>query len=146
MRAWITRGGRPHRRGQYAALDDLFRAAEERGEQHFSGGATAFETRTIWGIDALHLLLRCARRGHPQRGGVGRDGTVMKASAVLLTRLPIARVSNLAQAIRTIKERNIFVCCADLGGARWQTDLSAGGAGLGSGRRPRCGDPESCVR
>ena len=41
----------------------------------------------------------------------------MKASAGAAARLPIARVPNLAQAIRTIKEHNIFVYCADLGGA-----------------------------
>ena len=34
-------------------------------------------------------------------------------------------MSNLAQAIRTIKEHNIFVYCADLGGAPLaRTDLS----------------------
>ena len=57
--------------------------------------------------------------------GVGVTGTVMKASAGAAARLPIARVSNLAQAIRTIKEHNIFVYCADLGGAPLaKTDLS----------------------
>ncbi|MCO7108026.1 hypothetical protein NIA69_00905 [Gemmiger formicilis] len=60
----------------------------------------------------------------PKRGGVGVTGTVMKASAGAAARLPIARVSNLAQAIRTIKEHNIFVYCADLGGARWQKRTS----------------------
>ena len=61
----------------------------------------------------------------PKRGGVGVTGTVMKASAGAAARLPIARVSNLAQAIRTIKEHNIFVYCADLGGAPLaKTDLS----------------------
>ena len=61
----------------------------------------------------------------PKRGGVGVTGTVMKASAGAAARLPIARVSNLAQVIRTIKEHNIFVYCADLGGAPLaKTDLS----------------------
>ncbi len=36
-------------------------------------------------------------------------GTVMKASAGAAARFSIARVSNLAQAIRTIKEHNIFL-------------------------------------
>ena len=49
----------------------------------------------------------------------------MKSSAGAAARLPVARVANLAQAIRTIKEQNIFVYCADLGGAPLEkTDLS----------------------
>ena len=94
---------------EYAALDDLFRAAEARGEQPFL------------------VLYLCGAHGVviPKRGGVGVTGTVMKASAGAAARLPIARVSNLAQAIRTIKEHNIFVYCADLGGAPLaKTDLS----------------------
>ena len=50
----------------------------------------------------------------PKRGGVGVTGTVMKASAGAAARLPIARVSNLAQAIRTIKE----MCIRD---SSWST-------------------------
>ena len=60
-----------------------------------------------------------------------QSNTVCKADLRLVSfagaaaRLPIARVSNLAQAIRTIKEHNIFVYCADLGGAPLaKTDLS----------------------
>ena len=52
----------------------------------------------------------------PKRGGVGVTGTVMKSSAGAAARLPVARVSNLAQAIRTIKEHNILRLLADLGG------------------------------
>ena len=93
---------------EYAALDDLFRAAEARGEQPF-----------LVLCDGAHGVVI------PKRGGVGVTGTVMKASAGAAARLPIARVSNLAQAIRTIKEHNIFVYCADLGGAPLaKTDLS----------------------
>ena len=56
----------------------------------------------------------------------------MKASAGAAARLPIARVSNLAQAIRTIKEHNnIFVYCADLGGAPAKPICPAGGTGAG---------------
>ena len=68
----------------------------------------------------------CGARGvsHPKRSSVGVTGTVMKASASAATVCPLPAV-NLAQAIRTIKEHNIFVYCADLGGAAGKTDLSA---------------------
>ena len=52
-------------------------------------------------------------------------GTVMKSSAGAAARIPVARVANLPQAIRDLKKQNIFVYCADLGGAPLEkTDLS----------------------
>ena len=98
---------------EYAALDDLFRAAEARGEQPF--------LVLCDGVEDPHNLGAIVRSAYL----CGAPGTVMKASAGAAARLPIARVSNLAQAIRTIKEHNIFVYCADLGGAPLaKTDLS----------------------
>ena len=108
------------------ALDDLFRAAEARGEQPFLVLCDGVEDPHNLGAIVRSAYL-CGAHGVviPKRGGVGVTGTVMKASAGAAARLPIARVSNLAQAIRTIKERNIFVYCADLGGAPLaKTDLS----------------------
>ena len=90
---------------QYATLEDLFAAARAKKEPPFLCGA--------------HGVVI------PKRGGVGVTGTVMKASAGAAARLPVARVTNLSQAIRAIKEENIFVYCADLGGAPLaRTDLS----------------------
>ena len=134
---------------EYAALDDLFRAAEARGEQPFlvlcdgvedphNLGAIVRSAQPFLvlcdGVEDPHNLGAIVRSAYlcgahgvviPKRGGVGVTGTVMKASAGAAARLPIARVSNLAQAIRTIKEHNIFVYCADLGGAPLaKTDLS----------------------
>ena len=98
---------------EYAALDDLFRAAEARGEQPF--------LVLCDGVEDPHNLGAIVRSAYL----CGAHGVVMKASAGAAARLPIARVSNLAQAIRTIKEHNIFVYCADLGGAPLaKTDLS----------------------
>ena len=111
---------------EYAALDDLFRAAEARGEQPFLVLCDGVEDPHNLGAIVRSAYL-CGAHGVviPKRGGVGVTGTVMKASAGAAARLPIARVSNLAQAIRTIKEHNIFVYCADLGGAPLaKTDLS----------------------
>ena len=108
------------------ALDDLFRAAEARGEQPFLVLCDGVEDPHNLGAIVRSAYL-CGAHGVviPKRGGVGVTGTVMKASAGAAARLPIARVSNLAQAIRTIKEHNIFVYCADLGGAPLaKTDLS----------------------
>ena len=110
----------------YASLDDLFKAAQAKGEPPFLVLCDGVEDPHNLGAIVRSAYL-CGAHGVviPKRGGVGVTGTVMKASAGAAARLPIARVPNLAQAIRTIKEHNIFVYCADLGGAPLaKTDLS----------------------
>ena len=110
----------------YAALDDLLAAARQKGEPPFLVLADGVEDPHNLGAIIRSAYL-CGAHGVviPKRGGVGVTGTVMKASAGAAARLPVARVTNLAQAIREIKEHNIFVYCADLGGAPLaRTDLS----------------------
>ena len=48
---------------------------------------------------------------------------------------------NLAQAIRTLKERNIFVYCADPGRRPARKDRSAGGRRPGAGQRGPAAPP-----
>lgn len=110
----------------YAALEQLLDAAEEKGEAPFLVLCDGVEDPHNLGAIIRSAYL-CGAQGVviPKRGGVGVTGTVMKASAGAAARLPVARVTNLAQAIRTIKEHNIFVYCADLGGTPLsRTDLS----------------------
>ena len=111
---------------EYVTVDDLMAAAKAKGEAPFLVLSDGIEDPHNLGAIVRSAYL-CGAHGVviPKRGGVGVTGTVMKASAGAAARLPIARVSNLAQAIRTIKEHNIFVYCADLGGAPLaKTDLS----------------------
>ena len=92
---------------QYVGVEELLQIAKDRGEQPF--------LVLCDGIEDPHNL----------RGGVGVTGTVMKSSAGAAARIPVARVANLPQAIRDLKKQNIFVYCADLGGAPLEkTDLS----------------------
>ena len=133
---------------EYASLDDLFAAAEAKNEPPFFVLCDGIEDPHNLGAIVRSAYL-CGAHGViiPKRGGVGVTGTVMKSSAGAAARLPIARVPNLAQAIRTIKERNVFVYCADLGGAPLsKTDLSGAvalvlgseGAGPGALTRKLC--------
>lgn len=110
----------------YAALEELLAAAEEKGQAPFLVLCDGVEDPHNLGAIIRSAYL-CGAHGVviPKRGGVGVTGTVMKSSAGAAARLPVARVTNLAQAIRTIKEHNVFVYCADLGGAPLaRTDLS----------------------
>lgn len=103
---------------RYAELEDLLALAASRGEPPFLVLCDGIEDPHNLGAIIRSALL-CGAHGVviPRRGGVGVTGTVMKASAGAAARLPVARVANLATAIRTLKEKNIFVYCADLGGA-----------------------------
>jgi 23S rRNA (guanosine2251-2'-O)-methyltransferase len=51
----------------------------------------------------------------PDRRAVGINGTVRKAAAGATAHLPIAQVSNISQAVRTLKKAGIWVSGAALG-------------------------------
>ena len=111
---------------EYATVEDLFQLAQERGEPPFFVLCDELEDPHNLGA-ILRSALLCGAHGViiPRRGGVGVTGTVMKSSAGAAARIPVARVANLPQAIRDLKKQNIFVYCADLGGAPLEkTDLS----------------------
>jgi 23S rRNA (guanosine2251-2'-O)-methyltransferase len=50
----------------------------------------------------------------PDRRSAGVNATVRKAAAGAAAHLPIARVSNIAEAIRTVKKAGVWVAGADL--------------------------------
>ena len=116
---------------EYASLEDLLAAARAKGEPPFLVLCDGVEDPHNLGA-ILRSALLCGAHGViiPRRGSVSVTGTVMKASAGAAARIPVARVANLAQAIRTLKERGVFVYCADLGGeSPARTDLT-GSVGL----------------
>lgn len=51
----------------------------------------------------------------PERRSVGVNATVRKAAAGAAAHLPVARVSNIAQTIRTLKKAGVWIFGADLG-------------------------------
>ena len=111
---------------QYVGVEELLQIAKDRGEQPFLVLCDGIEDPHNLGA-ILRSALLCGAHGViiPRRGGVGVTGTVMKSSAGAAARIPVARVANLPQAIRDLKKQNIFVYCADLGGAPLEkTDLS----------------------
>ncbi len=111
---------------QYAELEDLLNIAAEKGEPPFLVLCDGIEDPHNLGA-ILRSALLCGAHGViiPRRGSVSVTGTVMKSSAGAAARIPVARVANLAQAIRTLKERGVFVYCADLGGeSPARTDLT----------------------
>lgn len=103
---------------EYATLEQLLNAAREKGEAPFIVLCDGVEDPHNLGAIIRSALL-CGAHGVviPKRGGAPITPTVMKASAGAAARLPVARVANIGQAVRTLKQENVFVYCADMDGA-----------------------------
>ena len=112
----------------YASVEDILAIAEERGEKPLiviSDGIT----------DPYNLgaLIRCAEGvgAHgliiPKRRATGLTPLVTKASAGAIEHLAIAKVSNIASTIETLKKKGIWIYAAEAGGKNYfETDFTGG--------------------
>ncbi|MCI2047790.1 MAG: 23S rRNA (guanosine(2251)-2'-O)-methyltransferase RlmB [Faecalibacterium sp.] len=110
----------------YATVEDLLEAAKTRGEPPFLVLADGIEDPHNLGA-VIRSALLCGAHGViiPKRGGAAVTPTVMKASAGAAERLPVARVANIAETVRRLKEAGVFVYCADMDGTPLkQTNLT----------------------
>ncbi len=95
---------------EYAELDDLLRLAESRGEPPLL--VLCDELSDPHNLGAILRTAECAGAHGvviPKRRSVGLTAVVAKASAGAVEYLPVARVSNLTAAIRTLRERGVWV-------------------------------------
>lgn len=110
----------------YATLDELLEAAKAKGEPPFLVLADGIEDPHNLGA-VMRSALLCGAHGMviPKRGGAAVTPTVLKASAGAAERLPVARVANIGESIRRLKEQGVFVYCADMDGVSLkQNDLT----------------------
>ena len=102
---------------EYVEVEDILRIAEERGEPPLIAIADG-----ITDPYNLGALIRCAEGlgAHgliiPKRRAVGLTPLVTKASAGAIEHLAVAKVTNLAQTVRSLQERGIWVYAAEAGG------------------------------
>ena len=101
----------------YAEVEDLLEAARRKGQPPFLVISDGIEDPHNLGA-VIRSALLCGAHGViiPKRGGVSVTPTVIKASAGAAERLPVARVVNISETIRRLKEQGIFVYCADMDG------------------------------
>lgn len=111
---------------EYVTLDELFRAAEEKGEPPFFIVCDELEDP-----HNLGAILRTAEAAGahgvivPRRRSVGLTSTVYKASAGAVEYVPVARVANINDALRELKERGVWVYGLDMDGEDWcATDMT----------------------
>lgn len=116
---------------EYRSLEDLLRLAQEKGQAPFLLLCDGVEDPHNLGA-LIRTALLCGAHGVviPKRGGVSVTPVVMKSSAGAAAVMPIARVSNLGEAIRCLKKENVFVYCADMHGAALEKQNLTGAVAL----------------
>jgi len=102
---------------EYVTLEALLDAAAAKGEPPFLLLCDGIEDpHNLGALLRTALLVGVHGAVIPKRGGVSVTPAVLKSSAGAAARLPIARVANIGESIRRLKERGVFVYCADMGG------------------------------
>lgn len=112
---------------EYAEVEDMLKAAEEKGEPPF--------LILLDGIEDPHNLGAIIRTANlagahgviiPKRRASGLTATVARTSAGALNYTPVAKVTNLAATIEDLKKRGLWFVCADMGGdVMYRVNLTA---------------------
>ena len=134
---------------EYASVEDLLRAAREKGEAPLL--VVCDEISDPHNLGAIIRTAECAGAHGviiPKRRSAGLTSIVGKTSAGAVSYLPVARVANLSAALRELQKEGVCVFGADAGGTTplYEADLRGpaaiviGSEGDGLGRLVR----ESC--
>ena len=111
----------------YAELDDILKAAEAKGEAPFL--VLLDELEDPHNLGAL-LRTADATGVHgiliPKRRSVSLNATVAKTSAGAVEYVPVARIGNIAQTLKKLKEKGFWVAGADMDGEKeyYEADLT----------------------
>lgn len=104
---------------EYADVEDILKAAQEKGEDPF-----IFLLDNIEDPHNLGAIIRTANLAGahgviiPKNRAVGLTATVARTSAGALNYTPVAKVTNLSQTIEDLKKRGLWFVCADMDGTR----------------------------
>ncbi len=98
----------------YLDIDEILNIAKEKGEDPFLVICESIEDpHNLGAIIRSAYLMGAHGVVIPKRGSSSITGIVHKSSAGASMHMPIAKVANIAQTVRVLKEKNIFVYCAD---------------------------------
>ncbi len=102
---------------EYVSVEEILEDAAAKGESAF--------VLILENIQDPHNLGAIIRTAHtagvhgiiiPKRRAVGLTGTVAKASAGALEHTKVAKVSNIAQTIKELQQKGLWIACADMDG------------------------------
>ena len=127
---------------EYSTVEDILKKAEDKNEAPFVIICDGLEDphnlgaiiRTADAAGAHGVII-------PERRSVSLSGIVGKTSAGALEYVPVARVKNITNLIKELKEKGLWIYCADMDGTQYtKADLSGplalvvGGEGSGVSR------------
>lgn len=122
----------------YKSVDDILKIAEQRGEPPFIIIADGIEDP-----HNLGAIIRTAEASGvhgviiPKRRSVGANATVYKTSAGALSHMAVARVTNLTETIKELKEKGVWIYGAEAGGEDYRSVNFDGAAALVIGSEGR---------
>ena len=102
---------------EYAQVEDILKAAREKGEPPF-----LFLLDNIEDPHNLGAIIRTANLAGahgviiPKRRAAGLTAVVARTSAGALNYTPVAKVNNLSATIEELKKEGLWFVCADMGG------------------------------
>jgi len=111
----------------YSEMEDLFKKAEEKGEDPFFV--------LLDGIEDPHNLGAIIRTANlagahgviiPKDRAVGLTATVAKASAGAINYTPVVKVTNMVRTMKQLAEKGLWFVCADMDGTT-MTELNLKG-------------------
>lgn len=116
---------------KYAEIDEILNDAKSKGEDPF--------ILILDNIQDPHNLGAIIRTAHTagvhgiiiaKRRAVGLTATVAKSSAGAIEYMKVAKVTNIAQTIEDLKQKGIWVACADMDGEIIYKDNLRGAIGI----------------
>jgi len=105
---------------EYADVDDIFAAAEAKGEAPFI--IVCDEVEDPHNLGAIIRTAECAGAHGvviPKRRAASVNASTAKSAAGALEYVKVARVPNLAQAVKTLKENGVWIYSADMDGQEY---------------------------
>ena len=115
----------------YAEVEDILQIARDKGEAPF--------VFILDGIEDPHTLGAIIRTANlagahgviiPKRRAVGLTPTVAKTSAGAINYTPVAKVTNISNTIKELKDQGMWFVCADMGGTEMYDLNLTGSIGL----------------
>lgn len=116
---------------EYASVEEILAKARAQGEDPF-----VIVLDNLEDPHNLGAVIRTANLAGahgviiPKRHASGLTATAVKASAGAVCYTPVAKVTNLSQTIRELKERGIWFVCADMDGELMYRQNLTGPVGL----------------
>ena len=116
---------------EYAELEDIFKKAEDAGEDPFI--MILDDLEDPHNLGAIMRTCECAGAHGvivPKRRSAGLTETVVKASAGAIEYVSCVRVTNIAQTIDELKERGVWIAACDMGGNEYYRQNLTGSIGI----------------